>query len=99
MFGECMEQTSVPSMRVTREVLKQLRTVPIVDIDSKLGWLSEVWPHLAVRVARDSGWLPLQHREAVRRWGDHNLWPGHDGTEPPGGSAGGNGAAGSGGWQ
>ena len=86
-------------MGVTREVLKQLCTVPIVDIDSKLDWLYEVWPRLACRVVRDSGWLPLQHREAVRRWGEHNLWPGHDGTEPPGGSAGGNGAAGSGGWQ
>ena len=42
VFGECMEQTSVPSMWVTREVLKQLRTVPIVDIDSTLDWLYEV---------------------------------------------------------
>ena len=94
-----MVQTSDPSKGVTREVLKQLCTVPIVDIDSKLDWLYEVWPRLAVRVVRDSEWLPLQYREAVRRWGEHNLWPGHDGTEPPGGSAGGNGAAGSGGWQ
>ena len=41
-----MVQTSDPSKGVTREVLKQLRTVPIVDIDSKLDCLYEVWPRL-----------------------------------------------------
>ena len=91
-----MVRTNAPSKWQTGETLNQLRSLSIDNLDDRLDWLYKVWPRLAVRVVEDSRRLPPLHREAVRRWGENNLRPGHDGTEPPGGSAGGNGAAGSG---
>ena len=90
-----MVRTNAPSKWQTGETLNQLRSLSIDNLDDRLDWLYKVWPRLAVRVVEDSGRLPPLHHEVVRRWGENNLRPGHDGTEPPDGSAGGNGAAGS----
>ena len=84
-----MVQTSDPSKGVTREVLKQLCTVPIVDIDSKLDWLYEVWPRLAVRVVRDSGWPPYSTARrsgggAITTYGQDMMAPSRQAGAPEG---------------
>ena len=82
-----MVRTNAPSKWQTGETLNQLRSLSIDNLDDRLDWLYKVWPRLAVRVVEDSRRLPPLHREAVRRWGESNLWPGHDGTWWGGGAA------------
>ena len=88
-----------PSDYVLRETLRQLETVPINLLGDRLGWLLKVWPGCAILVVRDSDRLERRHCDAVRRWGEHNLWQGNydpSGLEDPpdGGGAGGSGSAG-----
>ena len=79
-----LEPKCVPPKWVTRQALRRLEWEPINNLDYILHWLNALWPCLATCVVEGSAKLPVSHCEAVRQWGQDNLWPGHDGTELPG---------------
>ena len=91
----------LPSDYVLRKTLRKLEAVPINLLGDRLDWLLKVWPGCAIHMVANSDRLPRRHCDAVRRWGEDNLWPGnYDPTglqgPPDGRGAGGSGSAGSG---